>query len=97
MSTAIKHFPIFLEINFTLVEGVGEADLQTELLPIRRAGVTQPDTGQLPLTCRLQKKTVWRHGAFDPWLLRRDSQISTNCGRAEREILRSGISPWKLA
>lgn len=69
------------------VEGVEVADLQTELLPIHRAGVTQPDTGQLPLTCRLQKKTVWRRGAFDPWLLCKDSQISTNCGRAEREIL----------
>lgn len=48
-------------------------------------------------SCRLQKKTVWRHGAFDPQLLHRDSQIRTNCGRARREILWCDISPWKPA
>lgn len=80
-----------------VVEGIGLAALQTEILPIRRAGTTQPDTGQLPLTCRLQKKTLWRHGAFDPQLLHRDSQIRTNCGRARREILWCDISPWKPA
>lgn len=84
-------------MNFMLVEGVGLTALQSEILPIHRAGMAQPDTGQLPLTCRLQNKTVWRHGAFDPWLLHRDSQISTNCVRAQKEILWCDISPWKPA
>lgn len=40
-----------------LVEGVGLTALQSEILPIHRAAMAQPDTGQLPLTCRLQKQS----------------------------------------
>lgn len=95
MSTAIKHFPNFFNEFHLGGGGVGLAALQTEILAIRRAG---QDTGQLPLTCGLQRK---HSGAmehlFDPWLLHRDGQISTNCGRAQREVLWCDISPWKPA